>query len=106
MKRIDSVFAALRGKRRSALIPYVVAGDPAPSLTVPLGMMVLPVPTCLSANAWTKPAESPLPRLPVVIDGIAVELVEPSYAFVSVEAVTVIARAVTVPVASLAKLTT
>jgi tryptophan synthase alpha chain len=36
MKRIDSVFAALREKRRSALIPYVVAGDPAPSLTVPL----------------------------------------------------------------------
>lgn len=34
MSRIDGVFAALRDRRRAALIPYVTAGDPDPASTV------------------------------------------------------------------------
>ncbi len=34
MSRIDAVFAALRDRRRTALIPYIAAGDPDPSSTV------------------------------------------------------------------------
>ena len=33
MSRIDGVFAALRDRRRTALIPYVTAGDPDPATT-------------------------------------------------------------------------
>ena len=36
MNRIDSSFARLRASGRTALIPYVTAGDPSPALTVPL----------------------------------------------------------------------
>ncbi|HUJ85507.1 MAG TPA: tryptophan synthase subunit alpha [Burkholderiales bacterium] len=36
MSRIHSRFAALRKQGRKALIPYITAGDPAPSLTLPL----------------------------------------------------------------------
>lgn len=36
MKRIESLFAGLRVENRKALIPYLVAGDPAPAQTVPL----------------------------------------------------------------------
>jgi tryptophan synthase alpha chain len=36
MSRIQGRFEALAGARRKALIPYITAGDPHPSLTVPL----------------------------------------------------------------------
>jgi tryptophan synthase alpha chain len=36
MSRIQGCFAALAGAKRKALIPYIAAGDPHPSLTVPL----------------------------------------------------------------------
>ena len=36
MNRIDETFARLRGAGRTALIPYVTAGDPSPAATVPL----------------------------------------------------------------------
>jgi tryptophan synthase alpha chain len=36
VNRIDATFARLRGARRTGLIPYVTAGDPAPAMTVPL----------------------------------------------------------------------
>jgi len=36
MSRISQRFEALRGERRTALIPFVTAGDPQPSVTVPL----------------------------------------------------------------------
>jgi tryptophan synthase alpha chain len=36
VNRIDATFARLRAAGRTALIPYVTAGDPAPSLTVPI----------------------------------------------------------------------
>jgi tryptophan synthase alpha chain len=36
MSRIQARFAALARDRRKALIPYITAGDPHPSLTVPL----------------------------------------------------------------------
>ncbi|HLS86793.1 MAG TPA: tryptophan synthase subunit alpha [Burkholderiales bacterium] len=36
MSRIEACFAALRKSGRKALIPYITAGDPHPSLTVPL----------------------------------------------------------------------
>jgi tryptophan synthase alpha chain len=36
MSRIDATFAKLRAARRTALIPYVAAGDPSPVATVPL----------------------------------------------------------------------
>jgi tryptophan synthase alpha chain len=36
MSRIQSRFAALAEAKRKALIPYITAGDPHPSLTVPL----------------------------------------------------------------------
>jgi tryptophan synthase alpha chain len=36
MSRIDGCFQALRNSKRKALIPYITAGDPHPSLTVPL----------------------------------------------------------------------
>jgi tryptophan synthase alpha chain len=36
MSRIQGRFAALAGAKRKALIPYITAGDPHPSLTVPL----------------------------------------------------------------------
>ncbi len=36
MSRIAARFEALKGRRRTALIPYVTAGDPQPSVTVPL----------------------------------------------------------------------
>ena len=36
MSRIQTVFAALRGAKRKALIPFITAGDPNPQLTVPL----------------------------------------------------------------------
>ncbi|MGH8746419.1 MAG: tryptophan synthase subunit alpha [Burkholderiales bacterium] len=36
MSRIPSRFASLRRQGRKALIPYITAGDPVPSLTVPL----------------------------------------------------------------------
>ena len=36
MSRITSCFQLLREQRRTALIPYVTAGDPRPSVTVPL----------------------------------------------------------------------
>ncbi|HQU15529.1 MAG: tryptophan synthase subunit alpha [Chromatiales bacterium 21-64-14] len=36
MSRIDAMFATLRSAGRSALIPYITAGDPDPSATVPL----------------------------------------------------------------------
>jgi len=36
MNRIDATFARLRAEGRTALIPYVTAGDPAPALTVPI----------------------------------------------------------------------
>ena len=34
--RIDVRFSALREAKRTALIPYVTAGDPSPDLTVPI----------------------------------------------------------------------
>ena len=34
--RIETAFDNLKGKGRKALIPFITAGDPAPSLTVPL----------------------------------------------------------------------
>ena len=34
--RIDATFARLRATQRTALIPYVTAGDPSPALTVPI----------------------------------------------------------------------
>ena len=36
MNRIDATFAKLRASGRTALVPYVTAGDPARELTVPL----------------------------------------------------------------------
>ncbi len=36
MSRIASCFASLRAEQRKALIPYVMAGDPQPTVTVPL----------------------------------------------------------------------
>lgn len=36
MSRIAGVFAALRSQGRSALVPFVTAGDPQPAVTVPL----------------------------------------------------------------------
>jgi tryptophan synthase alpha chain len=36
MSRIDARFEALRSRQRVALIPYITAGDPQPSVTVPL----------------------------------------------------------------------
>jgi tryptophan synthase alpha chain len=36
MNRIESTFAALRASARTALIPYVTAGDPSPALTLPI----------------------------------------------------------------------
>jgi len=36
MNRIDATFAKLRAAGRTALIPYVTAGDPAPAITVPI----------------------------------------------------------------------
>jgi tryptophan synthase alpha chain len=36
MNRIDAIFAKLRAAGRTALIPYVTTGDPAPALTVPI----------------------------------------------------------------------
>jgi tryptophan synthase alpha chain len=36
MNRIDATFAALAAAGRTALIPYVTAGDPAPGQTVPI----------------------------------------------------------------------
>lgn len=36
MNRIDAAFAKLRAAGRTALIPYVIAGDPSPATTVPL----------------------------------------------------------------------
>jgi tryptophan synthase alpha chain len=36
MSRIQARFAALKNQKRKALIPYITAGDPHPSLTVPL----------------------------------------------------------------------
>ncbi|MGQ0547754.1 MAG: tryptophan synthase subunit alpha [Betaproteobacteria bacterium] len=36
MSRIPARFESLRASRRKALIPYITAGDPHPSLTVPL----------------------------------------------------------------------
>jgi tryptophan synthase alpha chain len=36
MSRIAGVFADLRQRQRTALVPFVTAGDPAPSVTVPL----------------------------------------------------------------------
>ena len=36
MNRIDATFARLRSAGRTALIPYVTAGDPSPATTVPL----------------------------------------------------------------------
>jgi len=36
MNRIDVAFAALRARGRTALIPYVTAGDPSPALTLPI----------------------------------------------------------------------
>jgi tryptophan synthase alpha chain len=36
MNRIDATFAKLRAAGRTALVPYVTAGDPAPALTVPI----------------------------------------------------------------------
>src|SRR5690242_21105489 len=34
--RIDATFASLRAAGRTALIPYVTAGDPSPAETVPI----------------------------------------------------------------------
>jgi tryptophan synthase alpha chain len=36
MSRLAPTFAALKQQRRAALIPYIMAGDPAPWVTVPL----------------------------------------------------------------------
>ncbi|WP_462331083.1 tryptophan synthase subunit alpha [Thiohalocapsa halophila] len=36
MSRIDGLFERLRGEGRTALIPFVTAGDPSPDVTVPL----------------------------------------------------------------------
>ncbi|RYE63780.1 MAG: tryptophan synthase subunit alpha, partial [Oxalobacteraceae bacterium] len=36
MSRIEPTFAALAAQKRTALITFVTAGDPAPELTVPL----------------------------------------------------------------------
>ena len=36
MSRIEKRFSALKGRGRTALVPFVTAGDPLPSVTVPL----------------------------------------------------------------------
>jgi len=36
MNRIDATFARLRAAGRTALVPYITAGDPAPAMTVPI----------------------------------------------------------------------
>ncbi len=36
LSRIDATFSALRAAGRTALVPYVTAGDPSPAVTVPL----------------------------------------------------------------------
>jgi tryptophan synthase alpha chain len=36
VNRIDATFARLRAAGRTALIPYVTAGDPSPAMTVPI----------------------------------------------------------------------
>jgi tryptophan synthase alpha chain len=36
VNRIDATFAKLRAAGRTALIPYITAGDPAPAVTVPI----------------------------------------------------------------------
>lgn len=36
MSRVQSTFAALAAQNKTALIPFITAGDPAPELTVPL----------------------------------------------------------------------
>ena len=36
MSRIENTFATLRANKKSALVPFVTAGDPNPEVTVPL----------------------------------------------------------------------
>ena len=36
MSRIETVFASLRKQHKKALIPFITAGDPDPTMTVPL----------------------------------------------------------------------
>ncbi|MGJ8687332.1 MAG: tryptophan synthase subunit alpha, partial [Spongiibacteraceae bacterium] len=36
MSRLTSLFEQLKTKNRKALVPYIVAGDPEPAMTVPL----------------------------------------------------------------------
>ncbi len=59
---------------------------------MPAGVIVLPVPAVGELNAWLQVAVSPAARVPLVIVGMPSESVVPSATFVSVTAVTVIAR--------------
>ena len=63
---------------------------------MPAGVSVLPVPAVGVSKVCVQVAVSPAARLPEVIVGTPSELVVPSATFVSVTAVTVIARCATV----------
>ncbi|RMD68221.1 MAG: tryptophan synthase subunit alpha, partial [Gammaproteobacteria bacterium] len=36
MNRIEARFSALRSRKQKALVPFIMAGDPHPDMTVPL----------------------------------------------------------------------
>ena len=85
------------GENAASIVPdrkVDMASSLAPFVTVPLGVSVSPVPAFLLLYASVKFAVSPGARGPLVIVGVAVADVVPSYVFEFVAAVTVIARVV------------
>ena len=66
-------------------------------------MSVLPVPAAAVSKVWVNEPVSVPASVPLVMVGIAAEVVVPSNALVSVVAVTVMARAVISPVGSVTK---
>ena len=74
-------------------------------MTEPDGVSVLPVPAFLLSKLCVKLAVSPLAKVPLVIVGTPAEVVVPSYALLSVTAVTESARAVIEPVLTEARVT-
>ena len=75
--------------------------NPALAVTVPAGVSVLGPALRLSNTCVKLVVVSPVAKLPKVIVGAPVELVVPSYCFVSDAAVTVMGRLLIVPVAVL-----
>ena len=74
-----------------------------PSMTEPAGVSVLPLPAAAVSKVWVNAPVSVPASVPEVTVGMPAESVVPSNAFVSVTAVTVMARAVISPVVSVAK---